>query len=408
MTARVLQLAILFTLIGPIVASGQTCDNSSLSCLIPTAMHTSGSTFNFLNEAFGEQIGEVPLATPASGFIYAFDKSKGIPVLSQESFGPLLAERAETIGKYKGYLAFTYQRYSFSVIDNNNLKNLPILFYYHKDLPDEIVTDTRNRIDASLNQYVIYGTFGVTDRIDLSFAVPLARVALAISSTGTEYSINSSTTASFTEYLPGTASGIGDVILAGKATVLERQKFALAGGAELRLASGDAKNFLGSGAYGIKPYFVLSRRIEESPKSYSDRLFPHLNLAYQWNGTSVLATGANGVEGNLPSYFGYAVGADMAFTKRITGVVDLVGREYFGAAQVSTPQNQSLTINGQAMTFSSITQIESGSYNVNNLGIGIKANPWNRVLLMANVTLKLNSAGLRATAIPFVGASYTF
>ena len=407
MPIRIVRTAILAGLMGPIIASAQTCGNTTLSCLIPTALHTSGPTFNFLNQAFGEQIGEVPLATPASGFIYSFDKSLGIPVLSQESFGPLLAERAETIGRHKGYLAFTYQRYSFTIIDGNGLKNLPILFSFPSAQQPQVVTSTQNRIDASLNQYAVYGTFGITDRIEVSFAVPLGRVALGVSSTGTEYSTTTSASTSFTEYLAGTASGIGDVILAAKATVLERENYALAAGLELRFPSGDAKNYLGSGAYGVKPYFVWSHRARNTPKLDWGRISPHLNLAYQWNGTSVLATGSNGVEDNLPSYFGYAAGADVAFSKRVTGVLDFVGREYFGAAQVSTPQNITAPVNNTPTVFSSIVQV-NGSYNVNNLGLGFKVNPWNRVLVMANVTFRLNRGGLRATAIPFVGASYTF
>ncbi len=407
MLSRTLTFLILAGLFASTSVSAQTCGNTTLSCLIPTALHTGSSTFNFLNEALGTQIGEVPLATPASGFIYSFDKALGVPVLSQQSFGPLLAERAETIGKQTAYLAFTYQRYSFSVIDGNNLKNLPILFYFPNQQNPTVVTYTQNRVDVNLNQYVIYGTFGITDRIDVSFAVPLARVALGVSSKGTEYSTSTPATASFTEYLPGSASGIGDVILAAKGTVHRSDKFDLAAGAELRFPSGDAKNFLGAGAYGFKPYLVLSRAADRSTKLDWGKIAPHLNVAYQWNGTSVLATDANGTEGNLPSYFGYAAGAELAFTRRITVVADLVGREYFGAAQVSTPRTIMAPVDRQQTPFSSIVQV-NGSYNVNNLAIGLKANPWNRILLMANVTFKLNDAGLRATAVPFVGASYTF
>jgi len=407
MFTRIAMAVLLASLAAPIVALGQTCTNTSLSCLVPTVLHTSTSTFNFLNEALGEQIGEVPLATPASGFIYTFVPGKALPVASQQSFGPLLAERAETIGRHKAYLAFTYQWYSFSVIDHNSLKNLPVLFYFPGVQNAQVVTYTQNRIAASLHQFVAYGTFGLTDRIDISFAVPLGRVALGVSSRGTEYSTTSSATASFAEYMAGTASSIGDVILAAKGTIYRSERFDMAMGTEIRFPSGDARNFLGSGAYGVKPYFVLSRRARGSNKLDWGRIAPHLNVAYQWNGNSVLATGQNGVEGNLPGYFGYAAGAELAVSRHVTGVLDLVGREYFGAAQVSTPRTITAQVDNSPMSFSSLVQA-NGSYNINDLAIGVKANPWRELLIMGNVTIKLNSAGLRATAVPFVGASYTF
>src|SRR5579864_6906375 len=94
-------------------AQTTTCGSTKLSCLLPTALHTNPPTFNFFNEAFATQIGQLPLATPASGFIFTFDKQKGVYKASQESFGPLLAERVETIGRHKAYVAFTYQWFSF-------------------------------------------------------------------------------------------------------------------------------------------------------------------------------------------------------------------------------------------------------------------------------------------------------
>ena len=397
---------------GSVTGSAQvnTCGNTTLSCLLPTAMHTSGPTFNFFNEAFATQIGQLPLATPASGYTFTWDPIHHVYTSSAAGFGPILSERAETIGRYKAYLSFTYQHFGFSDIDGNSLKNLPILFYFPTQDSPTVVTDTQNRVDTSVNQYVVYGTFGVTDRIDVSFAVPFERVSLAVGSKGTEYSTTSSATAPFTEYLSGSASGIGDVVLAAKTTVLRRQAFAIAIGAELRFPSGNPLNYLGSGAFGAKPYFVLSRRAKgykDSPHWEWGRVSPHLNLAYQWNDTSVLATGPDGKEENLPGFFGYAVGADAWLTERITVAADLVGQEYFGAAQVSTPGNVTVMVNNHSTMFSTIEPI-NGSYNVNNLALGVKASPWKQLLVTGNITIKLNNAGLRANVVPLAGISYTF
>src|SRR5215469_17153967 len=112
MLKRALTITMLVGLLHSPSATGQTttCGDTKLACLLPTAFHTNPPTFNFFNEAFGTQIAQLPLATPASGFLFTFDKATGVYMASQESFGPLVAERAETIGRHTAYLAFTYQR----------------------------------------------------------------------------------------------------------------------------------------------------------------------------------------------------------------------------------------------------------------------------------------------------------
>jgi hypothetical protein len=398
MRNQALKMMLLASLLGSLGVSAQgQCGTTKLICLIPTALHTTSSTFNFFNEAFGTQIGQLPLATPASGFIFTFDKTAGVYTASQESFGPLLAERAETIGRHRIYVAFTYQRFNFSEIDGNDLKNLPILFFFPSQTTPDVVTSTENRLDTKVDQYVAFGTFGLTDRIDVSLAVPFERVSMSLSSKGTEFDTHSTATASFTEVLPGSASGVGDVVLSAKGTVLKHERLAAAVGMELRFPSGDEQNFLGTGAFGIKPYLVLSRR---------GRIAPHLNLGYQWNADSLLARDLNG-EHRLPAFFAYTGGADIGVTKRVTVVADLVGQYFFDAPQVSTPRTVPALVNNITVGFSSLRQV-SGSYNVHNLGVGCKANLVKNLLVTANALIKLDDGGVRARVVPLAGISYSF
>ncbi len=395
---KVLRIATLAGLLSTASVWAQsTCGSTKLICLIPTALHTTSSTFNFFNNAFGTQVGQLPLATPASGFIFSLDKGSGVYTKSQESFGPLLAERAETIGRHYIYLAFTYQRFNFSEIDGNNLKNLPILFYFPSQQDAQVVTATTSRVDTKVDQYVAFGTFGLTDRIDVSLAVPVERISLGLSSSGTEYSTTTDAKAQFSEFLPGSASGVGDVVVSAKGTLVKHEKLGVAVGMDLRFPTGDERNFLGSGAFGIKPYIVVSRR---------GRIAPHLNLGYQWNADSVLASGPNGEE-RLPANFNYNAGADIGVTKRVTIVGDVVGQLFFNAPQISTARTISAQVNSAPKDFSTVVRV-SGSYNVHNLGIGVKANLVKNLLLTANASIKLDDGGVRAKVVPLVGLSYSF
>ena len=79
----------------------------------------------------------------------------------------------------------------------------------------------------------------------------------------------------------GEAGGIGDILLRVKGTVMREGPRSLAAGVDLRLPTGDELNLLGSGAPGVRPFAALSRSFGGAS--------PHLNVAYQWNGQSVLA-----------------------------------------------------------------------------------------------------------------------
>ncbi|HVN17295.1 MAG TPA: hypothetical protein VMU05_00930 [Dongiaceae bacterium] len=398
MVKRVFVLATMAIALGAPCISAQTCANTKLSCLIPTALHTTSSAFNFVNEAFGTQIGQLPLASPASGFVYQMDKS-GVYTSFSESFGPLLAERSETIGRNKFYLAFTYQRFQFSNIDGTDIKNIPVLFYFPSLSNPQVVTMTQNRIDTKIDQFVAFGTFGLTNRLDVSVAVPFERISMGVSSKGTEYSTTTTASASFSEFVPGSAKGVGDVLVSAKYGLLRSERFGVSGGVQVRFPTGDERNFLGSGAYGVKPFLVVSRR---------GRVAPHLNIGYQWNGSSFLATDANGSENSLPGDFAYTAGADIGVTKRVTVVGDLLGQHFFSAPQISKPTALTANVNNQSTSFTSVQAISSASYDVENLSIGFKANPIGNLLVSVNALVKLNDGGLRATVVPLVGISYSF
>ncbi len=399
MLRHVLVIASFFLLAGAgRVAAQNSCGSNKLSCLLPVALHTDPPTFNFFNQTFATQIAQLPLATPASGFLFTFNKRLGVFQASQESFGPLVAQRAETIGVHRIFVALTYQRFAFNVLDGNDLKKLPLVFAYPTTENPDVVTQTINRIDTKMDQYVMFATYGISGRVDVSVAVPLNRISLGVTSVGTEYSTSTNATGSFTQTVGGVASGFGDVVLAGKGTVWQNSRYGLAAGMEMRLPTGDELNLLGSGAIGVKPYFVVERR---------GRIAPHLNVLYQWNADSVLAAGADGVQKPLPRFFGYSGGFDTSVWRPVTLAVDLVGQHVFNAPRITTAQTISSTVPDPSVTLSSALPF-TGDYETENLAVGVKVNAWKKLIAIGNVTARLNGAGLRTTLVPLVGLSYSF
>jgi hypothetical protein len=67
------------------------------------------SRFNQFNAALASQLSALPLPSPSSGFTYTMDPTLGVFTRSTQSFGPIFAERAETMGKGKFALGFGMQ-----------------------------------------------------------------------------------------------------------------------------------------------------------------------------------------------------------------------------------------------------------------------------------------------------------
>jgi hypothetical protein len=189
----------------------------------------------------------------------------------------------------------------------------------------------------------------------------------------------------------------------------ERAGFAF--GADIRVPTGDAQNFLGSGSTGVKPFGVFS---------YRSRVSPHAEVGYEVNGGSILAgdfigSGATGAKGAMPNRFIYIVGADAYLVKRLTAAFDIYGQRLFSAPQiVATPYTdlgKCNDVNCDVVTPGTTHPNFSGTtadYNITNASLGLKFRPYRNLVITGNVLLKLDNGGLRSKAVPLVGASYNF
>jgi hypothetical protein len=385
--------------IGTGISAGQQLCTSShqtdLYCLLPAAFHTSSAPFNAVYTPFGTELSQLPTAKPA-GLILKVEN--GVLKPANESLGAVFAERAEPLGRHRIFVGFTYQRFGFTSIDGTGLRNIPIILTYQPSNNDTIYTVTQDRIDLKADQFVLLGAVGITNRIDVSVSVPFEKISMSAAVNGTEYETLHGAEAPVHEYVPGSSGGIGDVTFGAKGVILDRENYRIAAGVELRVPSGDELNFLGSGAVGIKPYVAASR---------SGRwISPHINLGYQWNADSILNTNSQGGKRNLPGDFFYTAGAEVLNLKQLhmNFIVDLLGRHFFDAPRLSSPQPFPIANFGNPTTVEPIT----GSYTENNFSVGIKGGPFKNFVITGNALFKLNDGGLRSKIVPLAGISYSF
>ena len=434
---------------------------------LPNAAHRAHFDADFqqnataLTASVGTELTALRLASPTSGIIFVFDKGLGVVTRSTESYGPILGERAETIGRHRVFVAATYQYFPFSSLDGIDLKHVPAVYKHVDGLnPDATrrvagsppspgqpaveleYINTSTRIDLKVHQVTFYATYGLTSRIDVSAAIPVLDVHMGVDSTATivretqipqplspsadptlqrlyastgplancaatsscsgyfHYFDPMNPASSLTAVFPkfNTASGIGDAVFRVKAMVLKHERAAAALGTDVRVPSGDEKNFLGSGAIGVKPFLAAS---------YRARISPHANIGYEFNGSSILAGDLlTGQQGRLPDQLFYSAGVDAGVTRRLTLALDLLGQRLYGAPRLT--EVPFVDIVGTSHPNILQTLPTHGSFNIDDLAVGAKFSPFGNLLVTGNLQFKLDDGGLRAKVVPLVGISYTF
>jgi hypothetical protein len=439
-----------------------------------------------LTKIIGRQANLLPLASPSSGVLLTFDNSLKTQVLTTDSLGPVLGERAETVGRHRLFVGFSYQFFNFDKVDGVDLRNIPAVLVHQDDSDDNSpavcsattgatkningcafvrdVVKTFNSIDLKVNQYTTYVTFGLTSRIDLSLVIPFENVRMGLNSRdkiilgtdgnypvtpGTQDALNNA--APRFDHLfrdcpnyPGATSaaaldpsclnhvfpdrsltnggsspsnsvtGIGDLVARVKWNAWHGERANFAAGLDVRFPSGDALNFLGSGSYGAKPFAVFS---------YRARISPHALVGYEWNSDSITAGDLTAnTKGNVPSDFVYSVGADGWITKWLTGSFDIIGQRFSDSdtlavtpqtffapcgtcafAPGTRPANDTVTYNNLA--------VKNQSFTITNASMGVKLRPFpqvSKLVITANVLVRLDDGGLHSKPAPLIGVGYTF
>jgi hypothetical protein len=415
LAAPVQNLATLFTgLFGPrglIVDSEATLPGEQSH----SAHFNSDFQFDFsqFSTALVGQLVTIPLPSPASGFTYEFDPSLGVFQRTTQSFGPILAQRAETVGARRVSFGYASQRFTFDTAEGLDLARVPAVFTHDNAQllggREDVVT-TVNSIKASVSQFTTFVTIGVTDRFDVSLAVPIVSAELKVVSDATIQRLG--TINPLTHFYrqsngdvgnerlftaAGSASGLGDLTVRMKGTVKRKSSAAVAAGLDFRLPTGDEMNLLGTGTAGIEPFLIFSGAFQ--------KIAPHANVSYQWNGSSVLAGNpATGESADFPDQVGYSVGTEISVSTRLTLAIDVLGRYVINGERLR--QEDFHALDGKSV-FPNIS-FSRDSFQTLSGALGFKVNVFSRLLIDANLLFALDNNGIRDKVTPLVGFEYTF
>lgn len=404
------------------------------------------------NEELAVQLSSFPLASSAGGFTYRFDPALGTFTRASESFGPIYAERADTIGKGKSNLGLNYSHFDFTRINDLSLKDGDLkLVFQHVDVGkyvegDVITANLSLKLKSDILAFVV--TYGVSDRLDIAAAIPIVKVSLSASTDATIQRLatgpcpggtpscsdtpihrfpGNTSTETFQD--SGSASGVGDIVLRGKLRLAqEGPAGGLALGADVRLPSGEERDLLGTGSWQARASVIWSVHL--------GRFSPHLNGGYTWSSkppddrTPEEKNPPNGgaplPRRKIPGEVDYTAGFDWAVHPRVTVAFDLIGRTFL-RTQIVQVQEQTFTAvtgdsNGGAChclpegeqppqtVTGQFPRLTTAQGDLTTLlgSFGLKVNPFANLLITGNVLFSMTRKGLQTSIAPLIGVDYSF
>ena len=245
-----------------------------------------------LSNIVASNVGAITIGSSVGSI--TFDFEQGVPVRSQESLGPLIADRASTIGAGKLSVGLSYTNVVFKQLNGTSLNSLELTLHHeqtaaHPPYEEDVI---HLDIDLHLKQEVLAfsAAYGVTNNLDVGVVVPLVKVngrAHAVATiipgpnTGTpspHYFVNPLTGQAVSPISDtrASATGIGDVLLRAKwnanPDASTPVKFAIV--AQASLATGDSKDLLGTGSTSLFAAGIVSASLGV--------FNPHLNLGYEY------------------------------------------------------------------------------------------------------------------------------
>src|SRR5262245_19595412 len=289
-----------------------------------------------------------PVASASSSVSYVYNPKLDVLERRTGVGGPIIGERAETIGHGVLDAGLSYSFVRLTSINGDNLDHLvnrPVVNgrvvsfpvsagtmlkdgRFTNFLPIRVTADlgiTADIVTPSL-------TYGVTRDLDVNVTLPILQTALDIDTVSRvpdpwlpAFALPAGSPIAGTRRLAdsGSASGVGDLLLRAKYQLLRDGVVDVAALLGLSLPTGDPDDFQGTGTTRVLPTIVLSR-------VFGDRFEPLLNLGVDINADDVSR-----------SMLRWAVGTTAQLAPLTGSSSSSAGRSSRGRAIRSSPRSSS-------------------------------------------------------------------
>ena len=343
-------------------------------------VQAAAATRDTISRFLSTELSTLPTGSSSAGFTYRVERGLGGAIVrSSESFGPAFVERSLTVGTLRPAFAVAFQENSFDRIDGRPLGDGTMVATASRLTGDAAPFDVETVSIRLRTRIITLSTnVGVTDRLDVSAALPLIRLNLrgvrvdTLRGTSTEQAS-----------ARADASGVGDAAIRAKYNVLRSGGSGVALSAEARLPTGDADNLLGAGEASFRPRVIGS--IDRGPVSL------HGEIGYALGG--------------LSREFGYGGAVAIVATSRLTVTAETLGRRVESAGRiVETVAAHPTLVGVETIRLTGVTDATYRSIIVGSIKWNV-ASTW---LVTASVLRPVTEAGLTSDVTPSVVVEYSF
>jgi hypothetical protein len=369
----------------------------------PNVVQGQNNLLAFFTNAVSTSVGNLPFAAATSGVTFSFES--GVPVATSVSPGPIFAERAQTLGRGRFLTGANLSGISLKKIRGVDLSDLSLRFtHQNTDDPalgnpafENDIIDVNTDLDLSLIVASVYASYGLTDRLDIGILLPFVSASLTGTSLASideftpngphSFGTSSNQTKTASAEADGSASGIGDLGLRVKANLYQTQQVGVGLFGDVRLATGDEENFLGSGQTSVRVQGVLSGRFGD--------FSPHLNAGV------AVRTGDNSTNSILAT-----VGFDHPLSEFAALAIDLVSDLQIGDNPITLPE--AVTFTAPSVRTVRLSEIPEEKDNLIDASLGVKFALPSDLRIVTNVLIPLSEGGVRPSFLWTLGLEKSF
>ncbi|MEO8576967.1 MAG: hypothetical protein ABI556_09715 [Gemmatimonadales bacterium] len=383
---------------------------------VPASAAGNFAVIAFITDALASTVSNMPIGSTSGAETFRF--VGGVPTRTSTSAGPIFAERPQTLGRGRILAGVNRSGFRFSTLRGVDMRNINLTFTHQNvDFPgcaaafggdcakygipgfENDVMEFKLAIDLNVRVNSMYATYGVTDRLDIGFVVPIVQTYMTGESsaqihpfggtTANHYFSGTSTNPvlAASRQTEGSATGLGDVAVRIKANMRDTPKNSVAFLLDARFPTGSKKDLLGAGKFSSRTLIVLGSRFGD--------FSPHANIGYLYRAAKDQNDAVLGT-----------AGFDHRITDGVTLAADLVSELQVGDSKLKLPRT--VTYESPFLRTLNPTEIPDHRDDIINGSFGFKLIPRRNITIVLNSLFPLNRGGLRADLIYTGGVEYSF
>ena len=208
------------------------------------AAATRDTIFRFLQV----ELASLPISSSSGGFVYRLDPAVATMERVSDSFGPFFLERSLTSGRGQTSLGVSFRHSRFNTLDGRSLDDGTLVTTANRLANESQPFDVELlTLGIEANTITLFGSYGVTDRLDVGAAMPVVDLSLS----GERQNSLSRFCLSTGHRVRTRHRDCRHRAAREEYSIMQKRTVGLAANADVRLPTGDEDQLLGAGEAAI-------------------------------------------------------------------------------------------------------------------------------------------------------------